>query len=203
MATPDGADDPPSPDDTGDPGDDFPDTDDEPRFNESLPQIQDDILDHPTRKQIAETVQEHPGSNLTQIANHVGIRRTALKEHLEILERWRILYVYEGVIGGNKHLFHAEDKHLWKPRRTRVLFSSKIKRQIARYIVNHAPSITREIADLLNQNPSTTRRHIRELRDDHQLIASIPKGRHHFHHPCDLLIEWEQSLGEHCEEHDP
>ena len=153
------------------------------------------LLRNPLRNRILGLLESKPGMNIRQLAEALDVNVTAVRFHLQRLERAALVETRSNPQGRETLCFTSDNVSLWDNRCTRVLFGRSSPRQVALYLAQNPHARTREVADDLGVSVHTVRRHLRTL-EDQELIQRLRVDRQVTFHAEPVLLDWAQTYGE-------
>jgi predicted transcriptional regulator len=138
-------------------------------------------------RQILEILQETPGLNILELAERLGIRRTAVKHHIRRLERDRMI----GKVRQGRHVLHFPASFDRRKRAAICLLRVDSVRMVAEEAFRTPVLSWRELEGRTGLSHRTVRRAVRELETNELLVVErdMRKGSHRLHlHPEMRLV---------------
>lgn len=160
-----------------------------------LDPVQRTLLAHATRRAVFETVARTPGLNKHQVATRADVGHKVADHHLERLEAYDLIELFDGPREGEVVCFHADDASLWEDEATRILYGRAPCRRIALYIWANPGCTTDDLCQALDKRPRTIQEHLSALRE-RGLVRRLWWDRRAEYHPTERLEAWANAVGD-------
>lgn len=152
----------------------------------------DKILEDPKRSQIVEAVQEHPGMTIQHAGDRLGMIRSTLRHHLQVLEREGHIVFH--VEGKTRHIYptgYTDFRHL----KAQSCLVHQHRARLAQAILRAPGRNQTELSRSGRLSPSRINMYTAHLAEA-GLVRRIRHGRSTRYFPTDLLrnLHWHVEL---------